>query len=94
MLITQHAFYRYWIRNGSNKNWNTTSNWSATSGGSGGASVPSASDDVFFDNGGTGQLILDMNISIKVLTVGTAYIDTIKQNGKTIISLWSRILYN
>lgn len=93
LFLAMHSSFaanRYWIGNGSNKNWNTTSNWSATSGGSGGASVPGASDDVFFDNGGTGQLILDVNISMKVLTVATGYTDTIKQNGKTISTTgWS-----
>jgi hypothetical protein len=40
---------RYW--RGGNGTWNTssTTNWSTSSGGSGGASVPTASDDVVFD---------------------------------------------
>jgi hypothetical protein len=38
---------RYWV--GGTGSWNaTTTNWSATNGGAGGASVPTASDDVFF----------------------------------------------
>lgn len=32
-------------------NWNTTLNWSTSSGGSGGASIPTADDDVFIDAG-------------------------------------------
>lgn len=41
---------RYWVGSGL-ANWNTTNtaNWSTTSGGAGGASVPTAADDVFFD---------------------------------------------
>ena len=41
---------RYWVTGGSG-NWNATdtNNWSATSGGASGASVPTSSDDVFFD---------------------------------------------
>jgi len=44
---------RYWV--GGSGTWNTTSttNWSATSGGAGGASVPTAADSVFFDRTGT-----------------------------------------
>lgn len=45
---------RYWV--GGTGTWDTTSttNWSATSGGAPGASVPTAnSDNVFFDQGGT-----------------------------------------
>jgi hypothetical protein len=39
---------RFWVGNGS---WDgsTTTNWSATSGGGGGASVPTVLDDVYFD---------------------------------------------
>jgi hypothetical protein len=38
---------RYWV--GGTGTWDaTTTNWSATNGGAGGASVPTASDDVFF----------------------------------------------
>jgi len=47
---------RYWVAGGSG-NWNgtDTNNWSATSGGASGASVPTTADDVFFDaNSGAG----------------------------------------
>src|SRR3982750_2210859 len=73
---------RYWVGNNSNKNWSVTSNWSATSGGLGGASVPTTSDSVYVE--GTGQLILDVNINIKYLMIKTSYTDTIKQSGKII----------
>lgn len=44
---------RYWIGTG---NWDTTNtaNWSASSGGAGGASVPRSADAVFFDAGSAG----------------------------------------
>ena len=38
---------RYWV--GGTGNWNTTAHWSTTSGGSGGASIPTSSDNVIFD---------------------------------------------
>jgi hypothetical protein len=74
---------RYWIGNGTNKNWNATSNWSETSGGAGGAAVPGSTDSVYFDANGSGQLILNADMTIKMLTMG-AYADTIKQNNKII----------
>lgn len=46
---------RYWV--GGTATWDTTAGtkWATTSGGAGGAAVPTASDDVFFDgNSGTG----------------------------------------
>jgi hypothetical protein len=44
---------RYWV--GGTGTWNTssTTNWSASSGGPNGASVPTAADSVFFDQAGT-----------------------------------------
>ena len=86
LLNSWHSYSanRYWVGNNSNKNWNVTANWSATSGGSGGASVPGVTDSVYFDNGGPGQVILDVNISIARFTMQASYTDTIKQNGKTI----------
>lgn len=44
---------RFWV--GGSGTWDTTSttNWSATSGGASGASVPTAADSVFFDQAGT-----------------------------------------
>lgn len=50
---------RYLIGTG-NRNWNDTANWSATSGGVGGASVPTLDDDVYFDsNSGTGTVTVN-----------------------------------
>ena len=45
---------RYW--RGGSGSWNTTFNWSTTSGGAGNASVPTAADNVIFDaNSGVGS---------------------------------------
>jgi hypothetical protein len=38
---------RYWV--GGSGNWNSTTKWSATSGGASGASVPTTADNVIFD---------------------------------------------
>jgi hypothetical protein len=40
---------RYWVGGSGTWDSSTTTNWSATSGGTSGASVPTLSDDVFFD---------------------------------------------
>lgn len=48
---------RYWV--GGTGNYNDTAHWSTTSGGSSGASVPTSTDDVFFDaNSGGGTVTL------------------------------------
>jgi fibronectin-binding autotransporter adhesin len=49
---------RYWV--GGNGTWDgtTTTNWSASSGGAGGASVPTAADSVFFDQATTYSVTL------------------------------------
>ena len=69
---------RYWV--GGTGTWNTTSttNWSATSGGSSGASRPAATDNVFFDQAATytvtmtGALTcLDITVSAGTVTFAT-----------------------
>ena len=79
-----HAADRYWIGNNSNKNWNATANWSTTSGGSGGASVPGVADNVYFTSSNLGELILDVNITVRKFTINSGYTSNISQNGKTI----------
>lgn len=50
---------RYWVGGTGTWNTSTTTNWSATSGGAGGASAPTTADNVFFDaNSGTGTVTL------------------------------------
>ncbi|MDX2191099.1 MAG: T9SS type A sorting domain-containing protein [Bacteroidota bacterium] len=66
------AANRFYVRNGSGcgGTFNTTSCWSATSGGASGASVPTAADDAIFDaNSFTagGTITLDANMSFNTL---------------------------
>jgi hypothetical protein len=70
---------RYWV--GGTGTWNTTNttNWSTSSGGSGGASVPTAADNVFFDQNTTytvsvtGALAcLSLNVSQGTVTFNNA----------------------
>jgi len=69
---------RYWV--GGTGTWDTTSttNWSITSGGGGGASVPTVADNVIFDQAGTytvtmtGALAcLDITVSAGTVTFAT-----------------------
>ena len=86
IILQAHAVKRYWVGNGTNKNWNATANWSSTSGGTSGASVPSATDSVYFDNNGTGQCNINATVNIRILTVASGYTDTIRQNSFVINS--------
>lgn len=64
---------RYWV--GGSGTWDTTNtaNWSATSGGAGGASVPTASDNAFFDaNSGSGTCTTATGATCSALTVNTS----------------------
>jgi trimeric autotransporter adhesin len=58
MANNSFAQSRFWVPGGDG-NWSSTTNWSATSGGASGASVPTATDDVFFDaaSGGAGYTV-------------------------------------
>lgn len=59
---------RFWVTGGTG-NWNSTTNWSATTGGASGASVPSTSDTAAFDaSSGSGTVTLDISPDIQTLT--------------------------
>lgn len=59
---------RYWVTGGTG-NWNDTSNWSTSSGGASGASVPGSSDAALLDaNSGAGTVTLDISPDIQTLT--------------------------
>lgn len=85
---------RYWRGGTGQWNTSTTTNWSATSGGAGGASVPTAADSVFFDdNSGTGTVTLagaltclDMNIARFASTITVTGTGTIACRGSLIVT--------
>jgi hypothetical protein len=59
---------RFWVTGGTG-NWNSTTNWSATSGGASGASVPGSSDTAALNaNSGSGAVTLDISPTIQTLT--------------------------
>ena len=66
---------RYWVLGTGSWSSTNTANWSASSGGAGGASVPTAADNVFFDvnsNVGTGAFTVTMANSPRVCADFTA----------------------
>jgi hypothetical protein len=90
---------RYWV--GGTGTWNTTSttNWSDTSGGSSGFSVPTVADNVFFDQAGTytvtmtGALAgLDITVSAGTVTFATGTSPTLNIRGSMLLAagtIWS-----
>ncbi len=92
---------RFWV--GGAGTWNTTSttNWSATSGGPSGASVPTVADSVFFDQAGTytigmaGALAcLDITVSAGTVTFAQGASPTLNVRGSMDLlagTVWSAI---
>lgn len=68
---------RFWVA-ATSSNWNNTANWSAASGGAGGASVPGSADDVSFDNTSPGNCLLDALVNVTSITL-SGYTGTISQ---------------
>lgn len=67
---------RYWV--GGTGNWNDIAHWSATSGGVGGASVPTMNDDVYFDsNSGTGTVTVNAIANMRDCTFAQTQLITL-----------------
>ena len=74
---------RFWVSGGTG-NWSSTTNWSATSGGARGASVPSTADQANFNAlSGAGTATLDISPTIQVLTM-TGFTGTLAFGSNTI----------
>jgi hypothetical protein len=71
------AASRFWIAAGA-ANWNNTANWSTTSGGAGGSTVPGSSDVAFFDALGAGNCTITANVTVNGISVN-GYTGTITQ---------------
>jgi hypothetical protein len=70
---------RFWV-SGGNGNINSTTNWSATSGGASGASVPGSADDVNFDANGNSNATINVSATWLSLTITSGYTATITHN--------------
>src|SRR5450432_873664 len=77
------AANRYWIA-GSTATWNNTANWSATSGGAGGASIPVGGDIANFDGLGLGNCTIIAVVNINSLIINTAYTGSINEGANNI----------
>ena len=74
---------RYWVAS-SDTTWNDMTNWSYTSGGPGGAPLPTIDNMVIFDSGGQGGCDIDVPVSVKGFYVN-GYVSTIDQSGFEIL---------
>lgn len=75
---------RYWV--GGTANWDATAGtkWSTTSGGAGGAAVPTTADDVFFDaNSGSGVVTISATANCLTLDA-SAFAGSITHNAVTL----------
>lgn len=76
---------RYWVAGGTG-NYNSNTNWSSTSGGASGASVPTTVDDVFFDaSSGAGTATINVNSNCRSLNL-TGFTGTIDFNNNLTVS--------
>lgn len=74
---------RYWVSGGTG-NWNDISNWSATSGGASGASVPGTADIALLDAAsGSGTVTLDISPSVLSMN-NTGFTGTLAFDANTI----------
>lgn len=67
---------RYWV--GGTGNWSDTARWATTSGGAGGASVPGAADNAFFDaNSGTGTATTTTGATCIIVTLNSSTLNLV-----------------
>jgi len=79
-----NAADRYWIAV-TPSNWNNTANWSLTTEGAGGASVPNSHDIAIFDAGGPGDCNMDINIIVNTIDAQSSYTGTLTQGTSDIV---------
>lgn len=73
---------RYWVGGAGTWNSSNTTNWSTTNGGSGGASVPTASDDVYFtSSSGSGTCTISGTVNCLTISHTTTGIPLAHSSG-------------
>lgn len=85
----------FWIGGGADANWNTTGNWSNTSGGASSGTTPTTGDSICFDNANNNNSTINASRSIlSINTAGTCtggsaspYTGTITQNATTTLTV-------
>ena len=68
LMSIANAADRFWVAT-STSNWNNTANWSTTSGGSGGASVPTSGDRCYFYSNKNGSCNIDANVNVYGMSI-------------------------
>jgi len=76
---------RFWV-SPLTDNWDSTANWSLSSGGAGGASVPGSTDTAVFDGNGPGSCLLNTSVSLEALQVASDYLRTLFQTDTITVS--------
>lgn len=78
---------RFFINGGTNNNWSSITNWSLTSGGTGGQAVPTNVDDVTLDNNSP-NCICDTAVAkaCKTFTCTSGYVNTLTLNVQLTVS--------
>lgn len=80
---------RYWVASAA-ANWNSTANWSTSSGGASGASVPGNSDIAIFDGGGGKNGSCTINVAVEAgtavagISITSGYSGTITQGSNNV----------
>jgi hypothetical protein len=82
--LLSRAANRYWVAT-SPSNWNNTANWSTTSGGIPGASVPGPLDIAFFSPGSIQNCLLNINVTIAGIRMQVGYTGQVQLNGFNLI---------
>ncbi len=88
--LVLHNASRYWVGGGSNANWSATgnTNWGSASNTRDNASVPGASDDVFFDGVGFGNSASTLSASISINSLDmTGYANTLTHSGAVVLTI-------
>jgi|GEM_PF-2114920 len=88
--IQLHNASRYWVGGGSSTFWVATgnTNWGSASNTQDNASVPGASDDVFFDGVGTGASSSTISASISINSLDmTGYANTLTQGAAVTLTI-------
>ena len=70
---------KYWVSS-SNSSFDNTNNWSLSSGGSSGTSIPGSTDTIIYDESGIGSCTLNIDTTIAGFNILTGYTGTFSQS--------------
>ncbi len=86
ITLGYNSNYYYWVgANGGS--WNNSANWSAVSGGTGGAGVPTITDTAIFDASATSTANIDTNIVVGNIKINSGYTGAITEATSSTITM-------